>query len=324
MSSTKKTFIITGANAGLGFDASRQLGLRDDVGLIYLACRNLKKAEMAKLNLIKLGIAASKLKILPFDGSWSKEEIENSVDSVLAKSTKVDGIVLNAGGIGHDKEGKPTGPNHVLPIIQINLAAHVHLTDYLLKRGNLVKTESRVIFAGTEGSRGISLIGMASPKFTGDTKEYFNTYIDGSAYRVYDAMNVAYPESKGIATLYFSAWARAHPEVHVLTVSPGGTKGTEFANQEAMKPIFRLIFPVMMKIMGWLGKFHNLDVGAKRYVDAVLAEGEFANFKSGSFIASKRGVAGPVGDQVELFDTAKQYGDIKKQEAVFAAMNSYL
>ena len=77
--------------------------------------------------------------------------------------------------------------------------------------------------------------------------------------------------------------------------------------------------------MGMLGFFHNLQDGAKRYVDAVTGEGEFQNFTtSGAFIASKKGVAGPLGDQVELFQTAKQYGDVKKQDSVYAVMNELL
>jgi len=244
---------------------------------------------------------------------------------VLPKGTVLDGIVLNAGGIGHDTEGKPTAPNHVLPIIQINLVGHVHLINYLVEQGNLVNNRSRIIFAGTEGSRGIAMIGMKSPEFTGDTPEYFKTFIDGTAYaKKYQAMDVAYPDAKGIATFYFSAWARAHPDLHVLTVSPGGTKGTEFASQEALDPIMAFMFPIMMKVMGWMGKFHELEVGAKRYVDAVTGEGGFAAFPSGAYVASKKGVSGPVADQVEVFPTAKQYGDVKKQDAVYAAMNEFL
>ena len=80
----------------------------------------------------------------------------------------------------------------------------------------------------------------------------------------------------------------------------------------------RLIFPVMMTIMTWLGKFHALELGAKRYVDAVTGEGAFKDdtFASGSYVASKKGVVGPLADQTKVFDTAKQYADIKKQDAV--------
>lgn len=320
-----KVFIITGANSGLGFDATRQLAARDDVAKVYLACRSRTKAEEAMKGLAD-HVSKDKLAFLKFDGSDTKSEIEKGVDALLPSSVMVDGIVLNAGGVGNDTAGKPTEPNNVLPIVQINIAAHVHFIDYLLKRGNIVKDKSRIIFSGSEGSRGIKLMGMKSPKFEGNTPEYFKTYLDGSVYaKGYDAMGTAYADVKGIGALYFSAWAREHPGVHVLTVSPGGTKGTAFASHGAMDPIMGFLFPYIMIIFGWFGFFHALEVGAKRYLDAVTGEGEFASFSSGSFVASKSDApSGPVADQVEVFETGKQYGDVKKQNAVYAAVNAFL
>ena len=43
-----RTIIITGANAGLGKDAARQLALNEETKKIYLACRSKDKAEAAK------------------------------------------------------------------------------------------------------------------------------------------------------------------------------------------------------------------------------------------------------------------------------------
>jgi len=280
-------------------------------------------AEKAIADLASTGISKERLGYIVFDGSYSKSQVEAAA-SKLPSGTLLDGIVMNAGGVGHDTEGKPTEPNNILPIVQINLAAHVHLVEYLLKQKNLQKN-ARIIYIGTEGSRGIPFMGMKAPDFSGDTPEFFKSYIDGSAYsNKYDPMEV-YPDAKGIATLYFAAWARAHPDLFVLTVSPGGTKGTSFASQEAVNPIMGAILPVMMTVMSALGKMHALDVGAKRYVDAVTGEGEFKVFtKSGAFVASKSGVAGPVADQTEVFASGKQYADVGKQDAVFVAMNEFL
>ena len=43
-----KSILITGANSGLGKDTARQLALLPKTEKIYLACRNLEKAEAAK------------------------------------------------------------------------------------------------------------------------------------------------------------------------------------------------------------------------------------------------------------------------------------
>ena len=44
-------FLITGANTGLGKDVARQLAMRDDVDVIYLACRDEAKAHAARVDL---------------------------------------------------------------------------------------------------------------------------------------------------------------------------------------------------------------------------------------------------------------------------------
>ena len=46
-----KSIIITGANVGLGKETARQLALRKETEKIILACRNPKKAELAKKDL---------------------------------------------------------------------------------------------------------------------------------------------------------------------------------------------------------------------------------------------------------------------------------
>ena len=46
-----KSILITGANSGLGKESARQLAMIKETEKIYLACRNLSKAEEAKQSL---------------------------------------------------------------------------------------------------------------------------------------------------------------------------------------------------------------------------------------------------------------------------------
>ncbi|GAL22689.1 hypothetical protein JCM19235_4647 [Vibrio maritimus] len=47
-----QSVLITGANAGLGFEAARQLAQKNTITKIYLACRNEDKANQAKQQLV--------------------------------------------------------------------------------------------------------------------------------------------------------------------------------------------------------------------------------------------------------------------------------
>ena len=335
--SNSKTFLVTGANVGLGLDATRQLALRSDVKKVYMACRSEVKANAAIEKLVsKSNVSRDKLEFVLFDGSSSKAEIEAAMSAALPAGTVLDGVILNAGGVGPDTKGKPSEPNNILPIIQINLAAHVHLINYFVNQGILMKNDSndskksRIVFAGTEAARGIKIMSFKAPKFKDSTPAYFKTYLDGSIYKKgkYDPLGAAYADAKGLSTLYMSAWARAHPEVFVMTVSPGGTKGTDFIKQDSVPAVMTFMFPIVMKVLGRFGVFHNLDVGAKRYVDAVTGEGAFedaAFAKSGDFIASKRdSPSGPMIEQTKQFKHGKQYANIKKQDARYAALNEFL
>src|SRR5471030_700117 len=90
-----KTALITGANAGIGKEVARQLALRPEMGLIYLACRNRDRATAAKAELE----AATGRRI--FDIVVMDVADPGSVRAGLASlDGSIDALVMNAGGIG--------------------------------------------------------------------------------------------------------------------------------------------------------------------------------------------------------------------------------
>jgi NAD(P)-dependent dehydrogenase (short-subunit alcohol dehydrogenase family) len=317
-----KVYLVTGANTGLGLDATRQLALRATTKTVYLACRTESKAREAIADLVDNHmVPPTKLAFAPFNASDSKTEIAKIVDALPADE-KLDGLIFNAGGVGFDKTGAPTGPNHVLDQIQINIIGHIHLLSALKAAGLLKINKTAIIFSGSEAARGVPIMGLAAPKLPSTAEDYTHL-IEGSSLKNYKAMDY-YSLVKGIGALYWAEWARRNPEYFVLTVSPGATSGTNITSQKGIPKAMRVMMPVMMKVMQPFGVMHGVESGAKRYVDGVNREGEFKEFKSGVFVASAHGVAGSVSDQATRKQSrASQYADTSKQRAAYAAIQVY-
>ena len=97
--------------------------------------------------------------------------------------------------------------------------------------------------------------------------------------------------------------ARKYPELKFVVMSPGNTKGT--LAPDNLPPAMRFMLknfmmPIVFPLMG--GMVHKLEVGAKRFVDAISDE----RYKSGVFYASKEGkLSGDMVDQSTFFTDLK-------------------
>jgi NAD(P)-dependent dehydrogenase (short-subunit alcohol dehydrogenase family) len=90
LDTTKKTVVITGANSGVGFQATKQLATTNNWNVI-MACRNREKAEAAK-STIRVG--NENVYILDMDLADLKSV--KTFSSLLA-NTPIDVLVCNAG-----------------------------------------------------------------------------------------------------------------------------------------------------------------------------------------------------------------------------------
>jgi NAD(P)-dependent dehydrogenase (short-subunit alcohol dehydrogenase family) len=93
---TRKTAIVTGANAGLGFETTRALA-RNGYRVI-MACRNLAKAEEARRCLLEQE-AGIDLDLLQLDVS-ELESIRKFAEQFIAEIGQLDLLVNNAGIVG--------------------------------------------------------------------------------------------------------------------------------------------------------------------------------------------------------------------------------
>ncbi len=285
-----KSVLITGANAGLGLEAARQLALQDGVQKIYLVCRNETKALAAKAEL-ESRTGRSIFEIVLMD----MMDLDSVRAAVATLDHPIDAVVLNAGGTGGKTPNALTSDG-VTNIFAVNVLGHAVLVDELTKRDLLT---SVVLYAGSEAARGIPRMGIARPILETSSVEEFASIADGSKFgaKNSDPLDV-YAAIKLTATLWMASMARQHPQIRFVTMSPGGTTGTNGMDDLPFlkKVMFKYIGGLLMPRFGMM---HGVDVGAKRYVDGLTDP----KFETGRFYASKGGLpTGPVVDQATLYD----------------------
>ncbi|WNJ20507.1 SDR family NAD(P)-dependent oxidoreductase [Pontibacter sp. G13] len=300
-----KIIMITGANAGIGKETARQLALNPATEKIYLACRNKTKAIAAQQELEE-ATGRKIFEIIIMDVS-DTDSVRRAVREV---TTPVDALVMNAGGTGGKNPEKLT-KDGVTTITASNLLGHVVLVDELIAADKLKQV---ALFASSEAARGIKKMGMKRPDLKASSVHEFETVFDGSFFgEAFDPMQV-YGVVKYGGALWMSAMARKYPHIRFITMSPGGTRGTQ--GFDDLPFIQRIMFkyigmPIFMPLMGLS---HSLEKGAKRFVDGISNP----QLESGKFYASKEGVlVGPVVDQATIFpDLANQSYQDHAYEAI--------
>lgn len=281
-----KSVLITGANAGLGKESARQLALQNGIEKIYLGCRNEAKAKAAKLDL-EQSTGKSIFEIVLIDVS-NLDSVKFAADSM---SNPVEALVMNAGGAGGENFNDLT-KDGVTQSFAVNLLGHVALAEELLKAGKLTKV---ALYAGSEAARGIKEMGMKRPNLKTSSVDEFASIANGKFFGdVSDAM-IPYGPIKYMGALWMSSMARKYPNVRFVTMSPGATSGTNA--MDTLSLFKKLMFKAMFKVFSLLGRSHNLETGAKRFVDGLQNE----SYKTGVFYASKKGTAGSVVDQGTIF-----------------------
>jgi NAD(P)-dependent dehydrogenase (short-subunit alcohol dehydrogenase family) len=280
-----KTVLITGANAGIGKDVARQLALREDVGRIYLACRNPIRAQAAKGELeAATGRSIFDIVIMDVSDPGSVRAALPAIDG------PVDALVMNAGGSGGDTPLALT-ESGAARIFAVNVLGHVVLLDALLAEDRLTEV---ALYAGSEAARGIPKFRMKRPAFATTSADELATVIDGSYFEGRKPNPaLAYGQAKYIAALWMASMARQHPNRRFVTMSPGNTSGTGTLSDQPLP--LRLAAKYVMPA---LGLSHSLETGAERLVGGITDP----TLRSGVFYASAANtITGPVVDQADIF-----------------------
>jgi NAD(P)-dependent dehydrogenase (short-subunit alcohol dehydrogenase family) len=280
---TGKTVLITGANAGIGKDVARQLGLRSEIARIYLACRNNDRAIAAKAEL-EAATGRYIFDVILMDVA----DLRSVRAGVAAIDGTIDALVMNAGVIGPHAMGLTA--DGVTTVFATNVLGHVVLLEGLLAEGRLGEV---AVFAGSEAVRGVPKLRMKGPSFVSTSADELATVIDGSYFAGKKAdFNLAFAQAKYIGALWMAYLARQHPDRRFITVSPGNTTGTGAPSDLPlpMRVAAKYVLPA-------LGLAHKLDVGAKRLVDGVTDP----TLSSGVFYASAANkLTGPLVNQADF------------------------
>jgi NAD(P)-dependent dehydrogenase (short-subunit alcohol dehydrogenase family) len=284
------SILITGANAGLGKETARQLALKNETRKVILFCRNLPRAEAAKKDLEeKTGKRVFEIVIGDVADATS---VRKAVDKI---KEPVDAVVLNAGGVIGKTAAKIT-PSGMNQLAATNILGNVVLVDELLKRDQLRNT---VLSVSAEAVPGVKMLGVKPVSMKTSSVDEFAAVLDGSYFgKKFNALQ-AYAYVKYAETMWTLSMARKRPKHKFVVVSPGNTKGTQAPNALPLAMRFMLkyvmmpiVFPLMSEMV------HELDVGAKRFVDAISDD----RYKSGVFYASKEGkLSGEMVDQSTFF-----------------------
>ena len=227
---TIKTILITGANAGIGLEAARQLALHTGIDKIYLGCRNLERANDAKAKLVKT-TGRDIFEVVIFDASDSA----SAKNAAKGLSSPIDAVVLNAGGTGGPTPHKLTDDG-VTNIFAANVLGHVVLVEELIKRQLITST---ILYAGSETARGIPKMGIAKPELQTSSEEEFASIADGSKFGANSDPLDIYGTIKLTGTLWMASMSREYPHLRFVTMSPGGTTGTNgMDNLPFLKKLF--------------------------------------------------------------------------------------
>jgi NAD(P)-dependent dehydrogenase (short-subunit alcohol dehydrogenase family) len=309
---TIRSVVITGSSAGIGKELARQLGSRPEVERVVLACRNPTKAESARVELeAATGRAIFEIVILDTSDPTSTRSAALSLDG------PIDALVMNAGGAGGPRPEAPTATG-ATEVFAVNVLGHVALLETLIEQRKLNKV---AVLTGSEAARGVPKLLIKRPSFTHTSVDEVVGAIDGTYYagKHFDAPG-AYAQAKYIGALWIGALARKHPDLRLVTMSPGGTSGTEIAKPMPAAARFAFERIVMGNIGRRLGLSHSLHDGAGRLALAVTDSA----YRGGVFYASHAGrLNGAVVDQATIFgDLANTAFQENADEAIHRFLES--
>jgi NAD(P)-dependent dehydrogenase (short-subunit alcohol dehydrogenase family) len=293
MNYAERTALVTGANAGLGFEAAAQLA-DDGWGRVILACRTVEKAEAARNQLVER-TGKDPFAVLAIDTS-EVASADIAAKELHAQGETIDFLLLNAGASGKDANYNSAG---VEVTYASTLIGHHVLTMRALEHG-LLSPNARIVIAGSEGARGNmpgmpvhNIAQLAADHFDGDRAVAVEDLARIEAPGQDKFVNMKeYVTAKLVVAWWAAALSRRLPAgITVNAVSPGANLNTSFA-RDAPAAMRMVMMPVMKLLGPVIGMNGPIDNGARRYLDAAdYGDGDTGHFYA---TAKRKKLVGPV------------------------------
>jgi NAD(P)-dependent dehydrogenase (short-subunit alcohol dehydrogenase family) len=150
---TGRTFLVTGANAGIGFEVSRVLAARG--ARVILACRDAVRAEAA-MDRIRADVPSAELSFQPLDLA-DLDQVRDAAKAVLA-GPRIDVLVNNAGVMipprTLTKQGYELqfGVNHLGTFAFTGLV-HGHVDDRIVITGSIAHRNGTMDYSDLPAGR---------------------------------------------------------------------------------------------------------------------------------------------------------------------------
>lgn len=154
----EKTVIVTGGNSGLGYQCSKNIASKNENYHIVIACRNPKKAEIAKEKL-KQESGNQNIYSITLDLS-SLESIRKSYDEfVNLNIPKLYGIVCNAGFNREPVEYTKDGFEATFGALHLG---HFLFTNLMLRQ---IRDDGRIVFVSSDMHNPPKIVCKYTPTF---------------------------------------------------------------------------------------------------------------------------------------------------------------
>jgi len=285
-----RTFLVTGANSGLGLETARALAQRG--AHVLLAARNPEKGSAAVDRIIATGPAGS-VEFVELDLA-DLDAVAATAKSVLANRDSLDGLINNAGIMatpyGTTAQGfeQQFGTNHL---------GHFALTGHLLPL--LLATDgSRVVNVSSNGHRG------GKPDFTLPSEQdyspwqaYFNSKLANLLFTSELQRRLA---ASGSSTLAVAA----HPGASSTNLgheNPGGLINTAMS---LFKPVFTVFAQsAAMGALPTLMAATDPEVLGNEY----YGPGGFQEFRGHPQAVGRSGAASDAASARELWDLSEEF-----------------